>query len=176
MVAIASVARYAFVVKASRTKAGRLLFSCIEPAIYQSGYIPRIPACHRPPISHVMNTYHIAPEENGFQVIETYPDHRNRFHGGFVTKEAALRWLENPLSLMDVVDQSRWLRERTPQPSPTHGVVGTQGRDTPKAIETLTEKPITSSKISVEGAKADAMIIEKARDARRRAACGSHFE
>ena len=108
-----------------------------------------------------MNTYHIAPEENGFQVIETYPDHRNRFHGGFVTREAALRWLENPLSLMDLVDQSRWLRERIPQPAPTSGVAGTQERDTPKAFETLTEKPIASSKIRVEGAKADAMINEK---------------
>jgi len=164
------------VVGASRTEAGGLLFNRIEPDIYQPEYIPRISDCHWTPISHVVNTYHVAPEENGFQVIETYPDHRHRFHGGFATKEAALHWLENPLSLMDLVDQSRWLQERIPQSSSPHGVVETQGRDTPRAFETLTEKPTASPKISVDKARADAMIIAEALAARRRAACGNHSE
>jgi hypothetical protein len=115
-----------------------------------------------------MNTYHVALEENGFQVIETYPDHRKRFHGGFVTKEAALLWLENPMSLMDLVDQSRWIRERAPRPAPAHDVAGTHGQDPNNTPEPRTEEPIVSPKLS--DADADAVMIERARAARRKAA------
>jgi hypothetical protein len=60
-----------------------------------------------------MNTYRIAPEDNGFQVIEKYPDGRKRFHSGFTTKNAASDWVANHLSLMSVADLARWVRERT---------------------------------------------------------------
>jgi hypothetical protein len=59
-----------------------------------------------------MNTYLVAPEENGFQVIETYPDGRERYHSGFVTRDVASEWLTNHLSLMNMADLARWVRER----------------------------------------------------------------
>jgi hypothetical protein len=59
-----------------------------------------------------MNTYHIAPEETGFQVVETYADGRKRFHSGFSTEAAASDWVTNHLSLMNAVDLARWVRER----------------------------------------------------------------
>src|ERR1700677_1702929 len=61
-----------------------------------------------------MNTYHFAPEETGFQMIETYADGRTRFHGGFSTETVASDWVTNHLSLMDAVGFARWMRERAP--------------------------------------------------------------
>jgi hypothetical protein len=59
-----------------------------------------------------MNNYQIAPDEAGFQVVETYADGRKRFHGGFLTERAASYWVINHLSLMNAADLARWVRER----------------------------------------------------------------
>jgi hypothetical protein len=59
-----------------------------------------------------MNTFHIAPEETGFQVVETYADGRKRFHSGFLTERLASDWVTYHLIQMDAVDLARWMRER----------------------------------------------------------------
>ncbi|MGD0432217.1 MAG: hypothetical protein ABSA58_14105 [Acetobacteraceae bacterium] len=46
-----------------------------------------------------MNTYLITPEGDGFQIIETYPDGRRSFIGGFSTEAAAQAWLDNYLRM-----------------------------------------------------------------------------
>jgi len=67
-----------------------------------------------------MNTYHIAPDDSGFQVVETYPDGKTRFHGGFAMEKAASDWMTDPLSQMNMEDLARWLRERVAEPFPTY--------------------------------------------------------
>jgi hypothetical protein len=67
-----------------------------------------------------VNAFHIASDDSGFQVIETYPDGRKRFHGGFATERAASDWMTDHLGQMNMVDLARWLRERVAQPFPTY--------------------------------------------------------
>jgi hypothetical protein len=59
-----------------------------------SGVIER---CHNLVAHHIraMNTFHVSPVGDGFQIIETYPDGRRSIIGGFSTEAAARAWLNN---------------------------------------------------------------------------------
>jgi hypothetical protein len=46
-----------------------------------------------------MNSYRIIPEENGFQIEETFPDGRRGFIGGFSTEAEAQAWLDSYLRM-----------------------------------------------------------------------------
>jgi hypothetical protein len=48
-------------------------------------------------LSPAMNTYRIVPTGDEFDIIETYPDGRTAYIGGFQTKAEAQAWLDNYL-------------------------------------------------------------------------------
>jgi hypothetical protein len=51
-----------------------------------------------------MDNYHIAPADNGFQVVEELPDGRKSFVDGFSTENDARGWLETFMILPGLVD------------------------------------------------------------------------
>jgi hypothetical protein len=58
-----------------------------------------------------MNTYHMASEETGLQVVESYAGLQRRFHGSFSSERAASDWVTIHLSPINTVDLTRWVRE-----------------------------------------------------------------
>ena len=60
-----------------------------------------IACCDRTQLHHIggVNTYRIILAGDGFQIIETYPDGRRSYIGGFSTEAAAQAWLENYLRM-----------------------------------------------------------------------------
>jgi hypothetical protein len=52
-----------------------------------------------------MNTYRIVPLGDGYQIIETYPDGRNAYIGGFQTEADAQAWLDNYLRVRRLNDR-----------------------------------------------------------------------
>ena len=59
-----------------------------------------------------MNIYRIAPSGQRFQVIETLLNGTENVFRGFPTEAAARTWLLKRLSLTNMAELDRWLREK----------------------------------------------------------------
>ena len=51
-----------------------------------------------------MENYYIAPAGNGFQIVETVPDGRNRTVDGFSTEADARGWLDSFMVLLGLIE------------------------------------------------------------------------
>jgi hypothetical protein len=73
-----------------------------------------ITCCDNSATYHIgrMNTYLIGPSGNGFQIIETYPDGRHSFIGGFSTEAAAQAWLDNYLRMRKLNEEALGTRKK----------------------------------------------------------------